>query len=166
MNVILGNNIKIIDMSIFKTILGILKVVLPFLKSAAEKSFKKLPKDQQQTLIKVSQMVEIIKQLGDGDINDALDKIFDITGFTANEVRAHLADYCEQHGYGVNKEAPIYQYFLAIRQDQVNRSGNALKSLWSGMFSVISATVSGIDWQSLLMGLGEYVYRTYVKDKI
>ena len=46
-------------MSIFS---NIIKFLLPFLMSAAEKSFKKLPKEKQDQLINISKLVEIIKQ--------------------------------------------------------------------------------------------------------
>lgn len=152
-------------MSIIKFLGNLLKVVLPFLRSAAEKAFKKLPKEQQQQLIQVSKMVEIIKQMQGKSQDEIIQKITELLGIDkATIVNAVLA-YYEQKGIAGFSLAGG-TLFKPIWDDAKKRTETGLKSLWSGISNIVSSTIAEIDWQLLLMGVGEFVYRSFVKGKI
>ncbi len=150
-------------MSILKTLLGLLKAVLPFLRTAAEKAFKKLPKEKQDELIAISKMVEIIKQLKGKDTDEVFAKISELTGLDKASIVDALIAYYQQKGI---VRFGIKDIFEPIWNDAAHRTETGLKSLWSGISNIISSTVAEIDWQLLLMGVGEFVYRTFVKGKV
>ena len=150
-------------MSILKTLLGLLKVVLPFLRTAAEKAFKKLPKEKQDELIAISKMVEIIKQMHGKKQSEIISKITELLGIDEPTIVNYILSYYEQKGI-VN--FTVDNIFQPIWTDIYKSTETGLKSLWSGISNIISSTVAEIDWQLLLMGVGEFVYRTFVKGKI
>lgn len=154
-------------MSILTFLSKLLKTILPFLRSAAEKAFKSLPKDQQDKLIQVSKLVQIIKLAHEAKqtiTTDQLQKIIlDQTGLTPDEAEAALLQYWKDKG----KDAKNFgDAVTLILQDAEQRTETGLKSLWSGLMQLVSTTVAEIDWQALLYGVGEFVYEQYVKGKV
>lgn len=152
-------------MSIFKFLGNLLKVVLPFLRTAAEKAFKKLPKEHQEQLIQVSKMVEIIKQMQGKPQDEILQKITELLGVDKATIVNAILSYYEQKGISGFSLAGG-TLFKPIWDDVKKRTETGLNSLWSGISNLISSTVAEIDWQLLLMGVGEFVYRTFVKGKV
>lgn len=149
-------------MNIFKTLLGLLKVVLPFLRSAAEKAFKKLPKEQQDKLIAISKLVEVIKQAKGKSTGEMFQLIEKHTGLDADEATQAIIQYWLEKGIEVKDTNP----FAMIWEDAQERTETGLKSLWAGISNIVSSVVAEVDWQLLLMGVGEFVYRTFVKGKV
>lgn len=153
-------------MSIFKALLGILKAVLPFLRSAAEKAFKKLPKEKQEQLIKISQMVEVIKQMRGDSFESVVNKINEVTGIANIDIFVCLMGYLTQKGVEVKQGITLHELIVVIWNDAEKRTETGLKSLWSGISNIVSSVVAEIDWELLLMGVGEFVYRNFVKGKV
>lgn len=149
-------------MSILKFLGQLLKVLLPFLMTAAEKAFKKLPKEKQGQLIAISKLVEVVKKsegLSTGEIFKLIEKH---TGLDADTATQYLIQYLYEKGISVKDVSP----FQLIWDDAIERTETGLKSLWSGISNIVSSTVAEIDWELLLMGVGEFVYRSFVKGKI
>lgn len=153
-------------MSIIKTLLGLLRVVFPILRTAAEKAFKKLPKEKQDELKLIGKIVQIIK-IGWETENLNVDKTIEIilkeTGLTERTLFVYIFNYWHEKGITITT---LKEGVAKIWQDASIRTETGLKSLWSGISNIISSTVAEIDWQLLLMGVGEFVYRTFVKGKI
>lgn len=149
-------------MSILKTLLGLLKVVFPILRTAAEKAFKKLPKEKQDELIAISKMVEIIKHMQGSSQEEVISKIITILGIDRGTIFNYLFAYYEQKGIMFSTE----NVFQPIWKDASLSTETGLKSLWSSISNIFAATVAEIDWELLLMGVGEFVYRSFVKGKI
>lgn len=150
-------------MNIFKTLLNVLKVVLPFLRTAAEKAFKQLPKEQQELAINISKMVEIIKQMLGQPRTIVYKKITELTGFDEHQIIKCMATYSYQNGL---RPGPSGDYLAAIANEKELKIDSGCNSLWCGMSNIVTSVVAGIDWQILLMGVGEYIYRTFVKGRV
>ncbi len=153
-------------MSIFKTLFALLKVVLPFLRTAAEKAFKKLPKEKQDELKLISRIVQIVK-IGWEDpkinVDNTIKAIMLETGLTEADLFKYIAQYWKEKGITIGA---LKEGIAKIWQDAATRSETGLKSLWSGLSNIVSSTVAEIDWELLLMGVGEFVYRSFVRGKI
>lgn len=153
-------------MKILQLLLGILKTVLPFLRTAAEKAFKKLPKDKQDELKLISKIVQIIK-VGWADdkvnVDTTIQNILKETGLTEADLFRYIAQYWKEKGITISN---LKEGIAKIWQDASKRTETGLKSLWIGISNIVSSTVAEIDWQLLLMGVGEFVYRAFIKGKV
>lgn len=150
-------------MSIWNILFGIVKTVLPFLRSAAEKAFNSLPKDEQVKLIQVSKLVELIKLSKGKTAKEVETLISGKIGISKETAFAWLIEYWQSKGHTVGSLKEAIELLWA---DASTRTETGLKSLWSGLNNIVSAIVTNVDWQALLFGIGEYVYRTYVKGRI
>jgi hypothetical protein len=150
-------------MSIFTKLFELIKTILPFLKSAAQKGYDALPEEAQQQLQAVSKVVESVKQLilAGKDIN--ADAIAVATGVANGDVESYLISYAKSQGVNTDTLEGAVAY---IKTQVANANDTGLKSLWTSMFHTISEEFSHIDWRTLLYGVGQLVFDEYVKGKI
>lgn len=150
-------------MSIFTKLWDLIKTILPFLKAGAEKAYNALPFDAQQKLQDISKVVEAVKQLVVAGKDVTADVVAVATGVASGDVTNYLIAYAKSKGVDTGSLEDAVA-FIKNEASQANATG--LKSLWTGLFNVISEEFSHIDWATLLFGVGQFVYDTYVKDKI
>lgn len=152
-------------MSIFDTLFGVIKTILPFLRSAVEKSFKALPKDEQERLKKIALLVQIIK-LG-REQNLSVDAIIanmvNQSGLTVANIEAWFIEYWAQKGQNVGSLKEAVSLILA---DASQRTETGLKSLWNGIVNLIAGVVSNVDWEALLLGIVQFVYEKFIKGRV
>ena len=146
------------------SILNIIKFLLPFLMSAAEKSFKKLPKEKQDQLVNISKLVEIIKIMRGKSGEDILKNIISQTGLTEKEVINYFSLYAKE------KDAvpiPDFSDVLLFVWDNMDKQGTTgIKGFFSDIVNTLGVLVAGIDWRALVLGVSEVAFRNYVKGKI
>lgn len=154
-------------MSILKFLGDLFKKLLPFLLSAAEKAFKKLPKEQQDTLIQISKLVEIIKQVWQRSETFSEEQLLDIiykeTGLTKEQATEMVLAYMREKG----RIATTFGEAVAlIWQDAENRAETGLKSLWIGFVNIVGSVVANVGWKVLLLGVAQAVFTNKVKGKV
>lgn len=156
-------------MSIFTKLWDLIKVLLPVLKSAAQKAIAQLPDDKKQQLINISKMTEVLKQawpkvqVGVITTSEAIKLIEDNTGFTPDVIEAYITSYFKDKGVSVTS---LTDGLTALFNDASQRTETGLKSLWHGFTTLVSEFASAIDWETLLMGVIEEIYQAEVKGKI
>ncbi len=150
-------------MSIFTKLFELIKTILPFLKSAAQKGYDALPPEAQTQLQTVSKVVEAVKQLILAGKDVTADAIAVATGVASGDVEQYLISYVKSKGVDTDAIDVAIEY-IKSQADSANETG--LKALWTGMFHTIAEEFSHIDWKTLLYGVGQLVFDEYVKGKI
>ena len=150
-------------MSIFTKLWNIIKDILPFLKDAAQKAFEQLPSDAQDKLKEISKVVELVKQLVTAGKEFTSSDLVSLSGLTESTVESYLVTYATSKGADVTT---LGQAIAFIKTEASNSTETGLKSLWTSLYNVISEEFSHIDWRTLLMGVGQFVYDEFVKGKI
>ena len=150
----------------WNTILGkVIKFILPWLRKAAEKSFNKLPKEEQEKLKAIALLVQIVK-LGYEKklpIKTIIANMVNQSGLTYDTVQAYFIEYWRQKGQDV---ANLEEAVKLIMEDASMRTETGLKSLWNGIVNLIAGVVTNVDWQALLLGLVQYTYEIFVKGRV
>lgn len=150
----------------WNTILGkVIKFILPWLREAAEKSFNKLPKEEQEKLKSIALLVQIVK-LGYEKklpIKTIIANMVNQSGLTYDTVQVYFIEYWRQKGQDVGS---LEEAVKLIIEDASMRTETGLKSLWNGIVNLIAGVVTNVDWQALLFGLVQYVYERYVKGRV
>lgn len=149
--------------NLWEKLFGIVKFILPFLRSAAEKSFKQLPKDQQESLKNATRIVQVIKKLMEAKKTVSTEQIEATAGMPAAEILLALNIYLKAKG----KYATTLSEALEIISEDIKElTETGLKAYWNGFASILANIVANIEWEAVVMGLVEFVYRTYVRGKI
>lgn len=147
-------------------ILEIIKFLLPFLMSAAEKSFKKLPKEKQQTLINISKLVEIIKTMRGKSYESIVKTIYNQTGLTEQQATNYFVIYAREKGYD-DGDIDSLNDVLLFMWDNIDKQGSTgIKGFFSDIVNTLGELVAGIDWKALVLGISEVAFRKYVKGKV
>jgi len=150
-------------MSIFTKLFELIKTILPFLKSAAQKGYDELPTEAQEQLKAVSKVVEAVKQLILAGKQFTSSDIAQLSGVDTSNVEQYLIAYVKSKtGDTASFDEAIG--YIKHYVDMGNTTG--LKSLWSDLFHVIAEEFSHIDWRTLLYGVGQLVFDEFVKGKI
>lgn len=150
-------------MSIFTKLLGWIKDVLPFLKSAAQKAYEELPDDAQQKIQSISKVVEAVKQLINAGKDVTADIVATASGVEIGDVERYLITYAKSQGVDTDTLEGAVAYIKGLSEQSTD---TGKKSLWTSLFHVIAEEFSHIDWRTLLMGVGQLVYDEFVKGKI
>src|ERR1700739_3106022 len=146
-------------------ILKFLEGIFPFLFSALKRSYDSLSTAQQTALVNSGMIGQFLKNnltiLGD----DLVNVVATQTGLTAQEVSDTLIHLATQFGLttaSVNDAVAFLQKKL---------SSAASSSEWNGILTIIlnagATFLSGgsLDWAHIAIGIGEWVYNTFVKPK-
>jgi len=148
-------------MSIFDKIWEALKEAFPFLSKAAERTFNDLEDAAKNAGINGSFFAQIIKE----NTSAAYDDVRNLVKAKLKLSDAQLTDLEEQLvvKYNIPTEKNVYEFLqgkFANATDDILHSSlaNEVASLASIILSKGKLT-----WVTLLMGVGEYVYRKYVK---
>lgn len=144
-------------------LLDIIKLLLPFLRSAAEKSLKKLPKEKQDQLINISKLVEIVKKLKNRPYDEVVFAINSRTNLTPLQAGDYLKQYLAQKGI---KAEDLLDSLNYIWRELNDYQETGIKGFLHEMVNVLGEVIAGIDWKALVLGISEIVYRKYVKNKL
>lgn len=152
-------------MNIFKAIWGGIKTILPFLMTAAEKSFKSLPSTEQERLKMASIVTQVVKKGFEAHkpIKDIIADLLATTGYSEQTLFTWFNSYWTAKGHTVADLSEAVSLMIA---DASMRTKDGLKELWNGFTNLVGGFITNVDWEALTMGLIEYVFRTYVKGKI
>lgn len=147
------------------SIIKFIESIFPFLFSALKRSYDALSKDQQQALVNSGMIGQFLKNnltiIGDDLVSVAATQ----TGLTAQEVTDTLIHLAATFGLttdDVNKAVAFLQSKL---------SDAASSTEWNGILTIIlnagATFLSGgsLDWAHVAIGIGEWVYQTFVKPK-
>lgn len=143
----------------------LLEKILPFLFSAVEREFDKLPSDQKASLINQGQFGQIIKtELMNG--YDAIVKVAaDKLDYTEEQVSDLVTALAKKFGVPIN--AP--NEFIDHLQNEVNDSmeDSAWDALWTNVSGQLMIIAGGgaISWPALAFGLIQFVYQRYIQPK-
>lgn len=143
---------------------SILMAIFPFLFSAIEREFNKLPKEEQDQLIQGGQFGQIIKtSLTDGYdaiITDAGKIGIDAT--TAENLLTALAKK-------MNISVTSGRDFIDKLQAQVNAGleDSTWDALWTTVSGQLSIIIAGgtVSWPVLALGIIQFVYQKFVQPK-
>jgi hypothetical protein len=149
--------------NIFTKLLSIIKTILPFLKDAAQRAYEQLPVEAQDKLKDISRVVEAVKQLYVAGQDITADGVAVLSGVASGDVEKYLITYAKSKG--VDTDA-IEGAVAFIKKEADVSTDTGKKSLWSGLFHIVAEEFSHIDWRTLLMGVGQFVFDEFVKGKI
>lgn len=145
------------------SIFSFLKGLFPFLVSAAEKTFKHLDDDVKESGINGSLFAQIIKDNVTAAQHDVEALIKDKLKLS-DEAYKELADALRAE-YKIPDALGVIVYL----QNMVNDATSDIlhNSKVQEIFSVAAAILSKgkLTWLTLAMGIGEYIYRKFVKGK-
>lgn len=137
--------------------------VLPFLFSAIEKQYEKLPQDQKDAILKAGQFSQILKSsLSDGYAVIRI-KESDALGITIEQVDTYTLALAKEMNIDITAPGQL------IDKLQAKVSAGLTDSSWDSLWTTVSgqlAIVMGggsLSWPTLALGLIEFVYRKYVK---
>lgn len=143
------------------SIIDLLKKLFPFLVSAAERTFNNLEDAAKEAGINGSLFAQIIKENSEAASDDVKNIIKSKLGFSD----AQLNDLLEalRQEYNIPTEDHIIE-FLQMKVNNVT-SGILHNSVVNEIFTVAALALSKgkLTWLTLLMGVGEYIYRKFVK---
>ncbi len=139
-----------------------LEKLLPFLYNAAERAFDDLEAEAQKDGINGSKIAQVIKNNLDADETTVTALIAQETGMDAVDVGAALQQIGEHYGI---TDGSIITYL----QGELKKASGTLN--WNGLvktFGDIGAIVLSkgkITWETLALGVGQYIYDKYIKPK-
>jgi aspartyl aminopeptidase len=146
-------------------LLEIIKDLLPFLKSAAERAFEKLPTQEQDQVKAVSTAVQVVKLAFEQkkSVTETVDLLLQTEGVDKANVEAQLIAYVKQKG---EEAGSLQEAVSVIFADATTRTETGLKALWTEASQTISHLVANIDWGNLLFLAVQEAYEAFVKGKV
>lgn len=147
-------------MSIFDKIWNAVKTLLPFLAKAAEKTFNELEDAAKDAGINGSLFAQIIKENTDAAGIDVRNLLRDKLKMTDAQLDDLMFELSARYNVRPTEVIGHLQHEFATRIDDIlhNSFANEIASLVGIILSNGKLT-----WLTLLMGVGEYIYRKYVK---
>jgi hypothetical protein len=142
------------------SIIDFLKKLFPFLASAAEKTFDDLEDAAKEAGINGSLFAQIIKENATAASTDVKNLIKAKLGLSDELLEALLIVIGQK--YDVSSEH-IIEYLQA---EFATRTDDVLHSSFANEVASVAAIVLSkgkLTWLTLLMGVGEFIYRKYVK---
>lgn len=146
-------------------LLEIIKDLLPFLKSAAERAFEKLPTQEQNQVKAVSTAVQVVKLAFEKkkSVTETVGLLLQTQGVDKANVEAQLIAYVKQKG---EEAGSLQEAVIVIFADATTRTETGLKDLWTSISQTVSHIVANIDWGNLLFLAVQEAYEAFVKGKV
>lgn len=141
----------------------ILESILPFLFSALKRTWDNLTSDQQKALTNSGIIGQYLKNNLTALGSDLVKAIASHTNLPESEVQSALLDIAGKFGLTTTEVDKAVAFLQAKLQEAEGTP------LWNGILSTLlnvgGTILSGgtIDWVHVALGLGEYVFQTYVK---
>jgi len=141
-------------------ILDLLKKLFPFLATAAEKTFDDLEDAAKEAGINGSLFAQIIKENTEAFEVDVENLIKAKLKLSDGQFALLMSVVSDKYGVSVSSLIPYLQAEFKNRTDDILHS-----SLANEIASLVAIVLSKgkLTWLTLLMGVGEFIYRKYVK---
>ncbi len=141
----------------------ILQKIFPFLFSALQRAWGKLPKDQQDAIVNSGQIGQIIKTNLQTSGANILTFIVLETGLSTETVNELVIALAEKLGH-FTKDAIAATEFLKTKLKTASSDEE-----WNGLLTIIlnagATLLSGgvLQWAQIALGLGEWAYQKFIK---
>lgn len=143
------------------SLLSILEKLFPFLFSAAKKTFDQLEDAAKDAGINGSLFAQIIKENSGAAVEDVRNLIKAKLKITDAQLSELETDIAAQYNI------PTPETTIKVLQMKINNatSGILHNSIVNEIFAIAALALSKgkLTWLTLLMGVGEYIYRKFVK---
>ncbi len=140
----------------------ILMTILPFLFSAIEREWKKLPEKTKEVMIESAKIGQLLKTSYKMGYDACVKLIAEQFGMTNEEVDKMLMTLANLMGFDINTP---YEFFDRLELEAAKRVENSSwDSLWTtlqGQLHVIR-TEGRMKWPQLAMGLIQFVFEKFI----
>ena len=142
---------------------AILLSILPFLFSAVERFFEKLPDKSKDALLKAGQFSQILKQAYAEGYEAFVDRVASELGMNQDAIDELLLALAKKMNIDIDAPNELFDRLQALVDRGLEDS--SWDALWSTVNGQLSIILSGgrFNWATLFMGVIQFVYEKFIR---